>query len=220
VIPKASALYVARMEDILDLYSQSYDLSRPVVCMDEMPVGLTSASRKPLPARPGDCAKHDYEYVRHGSACVFGALDLKGGTRAFQVTQSRTGADFARFLKILADEVFPWAKTIRLVLDNLSTHNQGSFYEAFPPEEARRLAQRFEFHYTPTHGSWLNAVELEFAAAKTQCLKERTGTTQELETSLKAWQDLRNQQKLRVRWTFEISHAREKLKRLYPTNEA
>jgi hypothetical protein len=220
IAPKASAAFVARMEDILDLYSESYDLSRPVVCMDEMPVGLVSAAREPLPARPGSCAKEDYEYIRHGSASIFGALDLKGGTRLLQVSERRTGIDFARFLKRLADEIFPWADSIRLVLDNLSTHNKGSFYQAFEPAEARRLAKRFEFHYTPTHGSWLNAIELEFAAAKTQCLECRTGTLQDLVRSLQAWQDERNARKAGVRWTFETCMARTKLSYIYPTNEA
>lgn len=208
------------MEDILDLYSEPYDLAKPVVCMDEMPVGLVSAAREPLPARPGSCAKEDYEYVRQGSASVFGALDLKGGTRLLQVSERHTGVDFANFLKRLADEIFPWADTIRLVLDNLSTHNKGSFYQAFEPVEARRLAIKFEFHYTPTHGSWLNAVELEFAAAKTQCLQTRTGSIQELAQNLAAWQKDRNDRKLGVRWTFQTVVARTKLKHIYPSNEA
>jgi transposase len=207
------------MEDILDLYSEAYDLSRPVVCMDEMPVGLVSAAREPLPAKPGSCAKEDYEYVRHGGASVFGALDLKGGIRFLHVSEQRRGVDFAHFLKRLADEVFPWADAIRLVLDNLSTHHKGALYEAFEPAEARRLAKKFEFHFTPTHGSWLNAVELEFAAAKTQCLQTRTGTIQELTKNLEAWQNDRNNRKTRVRWTFETITARTKLKHIYPTNE-
>ena len=207
------------MEDILDLYSEGYDLSKPVVCMDEMPVGLVSAARQGLRARPGSCAKQDYEYLRHGSANVFGALDFKGGTRLLEVSQRRTAVDFACFLKRLADEVFPWASLIRLVLDNLSTHNKGSFYQAFAPQEARRLAQRFEFHYTPTHGSWLNAIELEFAAAKTQCLNNRTGTIQELARTLEAWQQERNERKAGVRWTFETTTARTRLKHIYPTND-
>lgn len=216
IAPRSNALFVARMEEILDLYSQPYDLSRPVVCMDEMPVGLVSDSREPLPARPGRVAKQDYEYVRHGGANVFGALDFKGGRRCLQVSHRRTGADFACFLKKLADEVFPWAQTIRLVLDNLSTHNMGSLYEAFEPSEARRLAKRFEFHYTPAHGSWLNIAELEFAALKTQCLKSRTGTIQELEEQIRAWERERNECNQTVRWTFETSCARDKLKRIYP----
>ena len=211
---------MARMEDILDLYSEAYDLSRPVVCMDEMPVGLVSAAREPLPARPGSPRKEDYEYIRHGSATIFGALDLKGGTRLLQVSQRHAGVDFAYFLKRLADEVFPWAQVIRLVLDNLSTHNKGSFYEAFEPCQARRLAKRFEFHHTPPHGSWLNAIELEFAAAKIQCLESRTGNIADLALNLQAWQDERNARRVGVRWTFETCTARTKLKYLYPTNEA
>ncbi len=208
------------MEDILDLYCESYDLSKPVVCMDEMPVGLTSAARTRLPARPGSCAKEDYEYVRHGSACIFGALDIKGGTRLLEVSQRRDSVQFARFLKRLADEVFGWADVIRLVLDNLSTHQIASFYEAFEPAEARRLVKRFEFHLTPKHGSWLNAVELEFAAAKKQCLEGHTGSLEELERKIKAWQDDRNKRQEGVRWTFETNQARVKLKRLYKPHEA
>ncbi len=136
IAPKSSAAFVARMEDVLDLYAESYDLARPVVCMDEMPVGLISAAREPLLARPGSCRKEDYEYVRHGSASIFGALDLKGGTRLLQVSERRTGVDFAQFLKRLADEIFPWAEGIRLVLDNLSTPTVNTFYEAFEPAEA------------------------------------------------------------------------------------
>ena len=136
------------------------------------------------------------------------------------MSHRHAGVDFARFLKRLADEIFPWAVVIRLVLDNLSTHNKGSFYEAFEPCEARRLAKRFEFHHTPTHGSWLNAIELEFAAAKTQGLSSRTGTIQELSHNLQAWQDERHDRQVRVRWTFETCTARTKLRYLYPTNEA
>jgi hypothetical protein len=208
------------MEDILDLYCQPYDLARPVVCMDEMPVGLTSPARERLPARPGSCAKEDYEYVRHGSACIFGALDLKGGTRLLEVSQRRGAVEFGKFLKRLSDEVFPWASVIRLVLDNLSTHHIGAFYEAFEPDEARRLVCRFEFHFTPTHGSWLNAAELEFAAAKSQCLDGHTGTVDDLTRKIQAWQDERNLRGTRVRWTFETTAARVKLHHLYKTNEA
>jgi hypothetical protein len=210
------------MEDILDLYAQAYDLARPVVCMDEMPVGLISSAREPMPAKPGSCAKEDYEYIRHGSACIFGALDLKGGTRLLQVSERRTGVDFAKFLRRLADEIFPWTDVIRLVLDNLSTHNTGSFYQAFEPAEARRLTQRFEFHYTPNHGSWLNAVELEFAAVKAQCLEARTGNIEALARNIQPWQEERNARHANVRWTFDTCTARTKLSFIYPnmTDEA
>jgi transposase len=208
------------MEDILDLYAEPYDPLRPVVCMDEMPIGLISNAREPLPARAGSDAKEDYEYIRNGGATIFGALDLKGGTRLLQVEEFRKGVDFARFLRRLVDETYSHAEVIRLVLDNLSTHTKGALYQAFPPHEARRLAQKLEFHYTPKHGSWLNAVELEFAAAKKQCLGRRIGDIVELSCILQAWQDERNARRAGVRWTFQTQDARKKLEKIYPANEA
>lgn len=220
IAPQGCAAFVACMEDVLELYREPPDPRFPVVCVDEMPVGLVSHAREPLPARPGDPAKEDYEYVRRGSATVFGALDPKEGKRLLEVRERRAGVDFARFLRRVSDEMCPRAERIRLVLDNLSTHSKAAFYEAFPPEEARRLAARFEFHHTPKHGSWLNAVELEFAAAKRQCLDRRVSDAGELARMLEEWQDRRNEERARVRWTFDVQNAREKLKRIYPTNEA
>jgi transposase len=208
------------MEDVIDLYHEPHDPKRPVICMDEMPVGLIEHARRPLELRPGSPAKEDYEYVRKGSATIFGALDLKGGRRLLQVSERRTGVDFAHFIRRLIDEVYPDADQIKLVLDNLSTHTKGAFYEAFSPQEARRIIKKIEFHYTPKHGSWLNAVELEFAAGKSQYLARRIGGIEDLTTTVKAWQDGRNAAKLGVRWNFDIQNARTKLKRIYPTNEA
>lgn len=217
--PKASAAFVACMEDVLALYARPYDPERPVVCLDEMPVQLLSHSREPLPARPGDDRREDHEYVREGTANVFAALDLKGGRRLVQATERRAKEDFAHFARRVVDELCAGAKGVRLVLDNLSTHSKAAFYEAFAPEEAHRLAQALEFHFTPKHGSWLNAVEMEFSAARSQCLARRVGSLEELRRELGAWQDERNAKRARVRWTFDVPAARTRLGRIYPTHE-
>ena len=216
---KGSAAFVACMEDVLALYARPYDPEFPVVCLDEMPVQLLSHAREPLPMRPGSDRKEDHEYVRGGMANVFAALDLKGGKRLLETTERRTKEDFARFVRRVVDEMCAAAKGVRLVLDNLSTHSKAALYEAFPPEEALRLAQALELHFTPRHGSWLNAVELEFSAAKGQCLDRRVASLDELRRELAAWQDERNAKKARVRWTFDVPSARSKLKRIYPTHE-
>jgi transposase len=208
------------MEDVLDLYREPYDPLRPVVCMDEMPVGLVADARQPLKVRPGSDAKQDYEYIRNGSASVFGALDLKAGSRLLRVEGRRTKIEFAHFLKAVVDELCPDATVVRLVLDNLTTHTKAALYDAFEPEEARRIARKLEFHYTPKHGSWLNAVELEFAAAKKQCLDTRTPDIEQLTNTLNDWQQQRNKDKVRVRWTFQTETARTKLKTVYPPIEA
>jgi DDE superfamily endonuclease len=220
IAPQRNAAFVACMEDLLDLYAEPYDCLRPVVCMDEMPVGVIGHFREPLPCRPGKDAKEDYSYVRKGSATVFGALDFKGGKRLLEVSEQRTSIEFAHFIRKIVDQVCPDASVVRLVLDNLSTHTKGAFYETFPPDEARRLLKKLEFHYTPKHGSWLNIVELEFAASKKQCLDRRFESIDDLRAAMAAWQDQRNEAKAGVRWTFETTHARTKLKRIYPTNEA
>jgi transposase len=209
------------MEDVLDIYLEPHDPQTPVVCLDEMPVGLVDHAREPLPAQPGKTRKEDYEYVRGGSATVFGALDLKGGRRLLEVSPRRAKEDFARFVKRVVDELCAGAERVRLVLDNLSTHSKAALYEAFPPEEAMRLCKKLEFHYTPKHGSWLNAVELEFAACHKQCVGgKRLGGTEELCQTIRAWQDERNEARATVRWTFDVPAARQKLHRIYPKNEA
>ena len=214
-----SAAFVACMEDVLDLYAQPYDPARPVVCLDEMPVGLLGHVREPLCMRRASPAREDYEYKRNGSASVFAALDLKGGRRLMEATERRAGVDFARFVRRVVDELCQGALKVRLVMDNLSTHRLSSLYEAFAPEEARRIARALELHFTPSHGSWLNAVELELAAAKKQCLSRRVGTLEQLRRELSFWQDERNARRVRVRWTFDTQAARQKLAGVYPTNE-
>ena len=217
--PRESAAFVACMEDVLGLYALPHDPEFPVICLDEMPVQLLSHAREPLPMRPGSDRKEDHEYVRQGTACVFAALDLKGGRRLLEATERRAKGDFARFVRRVVDELCAGARKVRLVLDNLSTHSKAALYEAFPPEEAYRLAQALELHFTPKHGSWLNAVEMEFSAARSQCLARRVGSLDELRRELAAWQDERNARKARVRWTFDVPAARAKLKRIYPANE-
>ena len=208
------------MEDVLELYLQPHDPARPVVCFDEKPVQLLSDVRESLPMEPGRPRRVDHEYERRGTACVMGFLDLKGGTRRVEASERRTRLDFARFVRRVVDEMYPQAERVRLVLDNLNTHGVASLYEAFPPEEARRIARRLEFHHTPKHGSWLNAVEMEFAALGRQCLDRRLGSLEELRTELAAWEEARNRERTRVRWTFDVPAARERLKDLYPANQS
>ena len=157
------------MEEVLDLYEEPYDPARPVVCFDERPCQLLAETRAGLPPAPGRPARSDYEYQRHGSANVFGYFEPLRGWRQMEVTARRTKQDFAGCMRRLADEFYPDAETVRVVLDNLSTHTKAALYDTFPPAEARRLARKLEFHYTPKHGSWLNAVEIEFAALSKQC---------------------------------------------------
>lgn len=208
------------MEDVLSLYALPHDPACPVICLDEMPVQLLSHTREPLRMRPGDERKEDHEYAREGMANVFAALDLKGGKRLIEATERRAKADFAHFVRRVVDEMCAGCRKVRLVLDNLSTHSKAALYEAFDPEEAYRLAQALELHFTPRHGSWLNAVELEFSAARSQCLSRRVASLEELRREMQAWQDERNAKKTRVRWTFDVPNARTKLKRIYPANES
>ncbi len=197
--PRANAAFVACMEDVLGLYMEPYDPACAVVCLDEMPVQLLSHTREPLPMRPGDDRKEDHEYGREGSVSVFAALDLKGGKRLIKATEHRAKTDFARFVRRVVDELCAGARKVRLVLDNLSTHSRAALFEAFEPEEAYRLAQALELQFTPRHGSWLNAVELEFSAARSQCLAKRVASLSELKREMQAWQDERNAKKARVR---------------------
>lgn len=208
------------MEDVLELYAESHDPRRPLVCFDEKPVQLLAHVREPLPPAPGRPAREDSEYERRGTACVMGFLDPKGGARCLEASERRTRLDFARCMRRLVDEIYPEAERVRVVLDNLNTHEVASLYEAFPPEEARRIARRLELHFTPKHGSWLNAIELEFAALDKQCLDRRIGSLEELRSELAAWEAPRNRERTRVRWTFGVPDARERLKGLYPANQS
>lgn len=204
------------MEDVLDLYAQPYDPSRPVVCMDETNKQLLAETRDPLPMTHGQPPRVDHEYERQGVANLFMFFEPLPGRRYVQVTDRRTRLDWASAMQELADVHYPDAATIVIVLDNLNTHSAASFYEAFPPAEAHRLAKRFEFHYTPKHGSWLNMAEIELSVLGRQCLNRRIPDPQLLATEVAAWATHRNQRCVNVDWQFTTPDARIKLKHLYP----
>jgi len=216
-IPKVDAEFVARMEDVLDLYAEIPDRRFPVVCFDETPRQLIGEARVPVMARPGKRARYDYEYVRNGTANVFMFLDVHRPWRHAKVTERRTAADFAECMRDLVDRHFPEAELIRVVLDNLSTHTAASVYEAFPPEEARRILRRLEFHYTPKHASWLNMVEIEIGVMVAQCLDRRIPDMKTLISEVAQWEQRRNTDKARIRWLFNVERARRDLGRAYPT---
>jgi len=205
------------MEDVLDTYAQPYDSSRPVVCVDEGGKQLIGEVREPLPVRPGSPAKQDCQYVRGGTANLFMAFEPLAGWRHVEVTDRKTSVDFARFLKALSDEYYTKADRIVLVCDNLSTHTPAALYEAFEASEARRLAERFEWHYTPKHGSWLNVAEIELSVVARQCLDRRIPDLAALRREVAAWETARNAAVVKVEWHFTTDDARVKLKKLYPT---
>jgi hypothetical protein len=205
------------MEDVLDVYERPYDPRVPVVCMDETSTQLLTDARPPLPVTPGRPARIDYEYVRHGVRNLFLAVEPLRGWRQVTVTAQRTKRDWAQFMRELADTTYPMAERIVVVLDNLNTHGPASFYDAFPPVEARRLTQRFEFHYTPTHGSWLNIAEIELGVLARQCLDTRLPDHETLAGETTAWATRRNAATVRTAWQFTTADARIKLKRLYPS---
>jgi hypothetical protein len=206
------------MEDVLDTYAKPYDPARPVVCVDEGGKQLIGDVREPLPVRPGSPAKQDYEYEREGMANLFMAFEPLAGKRHVQVTERKTSIDFGKFLKAV-DELYHQADKIVLVCDNLNTHGSASLYEAFPPEEARRLAERFEWHYTPKHGSWLNMAEIELSVVARQCLDRRIPDLATLKQEVATWEKKRNEAVVKVNWQFTTADARVKLKQLYPTIE-
>lgn len=205
------------MEDVLEVYTQPYDPKRPQVCMDETSKQLLSDVREPLPAQPGHPQRVDYEYQREGVADLFMFFEPLAGKRFVQVTDHRTRKDWANAMKTLADEIYPQAKKIVIVMDNLNTHSPISFYETFEAEEALRLTHRFEFHFTPKHGSWLNMAEIELGVLVRQCLSRRIADKVTLEREVTAWQNERNLKNVRVDWQFTTADARIKLKHLYPT---
>jgi transposase len=215
-IPAINAEYVARMEDVLDLYSESPDPLRPVVCFDETPRQLIGEARVPIPAEPGKPARVDYEYVRNGTANVFMFVDANRPWRHAKVTDQRTCIDFAECMRDLVDEHYPEAETIRVVLDNLSAHSAAALYQAFEPAEARRILARLEFHFTPKHASWLNMVEIEIGVMVRQCLDRRISNKANLVAEIAAWQTRRNAEKARINWMFTVDRARAKLGRAYP----
>jgi len=205
------------MEDILELYQRPYDPNKPLICMDETSKQLVKETRRPIGATPGQPARYDYEYERNGVCNIFMFYEPLGGKRYVSITDRRTKRDWAIQIKELLDVRFPIAEKIVLVVDNLNTHNGSSLYETFPPEEARRLLNRLELHYTPKHGSWLNIAEIELRVISGQCLNRRIPDRQALQNEVAAWQDQRNFKQAKVDWRFSNDDARIKLKRLYPT---
>jgi transposase len=205
------------MEDVLNVYHQPRDEHRPLVCMDEMSKQLTQEVREPLPAQPGQPQRYDSEYKRNGVANLFIAFAPLEGWRHLEVTQRRARPDWAHFARDLVDEHFPKAEKIILVMDNLNTHTGGSLYEAFPPEEAQRILDRLEIHYTPKHGSWLNMAEGEFSVLRRQCLDRRIPDMETLRRETEVWQAERNAKKAGTNWQFTTPDARVKLRRLYPS---
>ena len=204
------------MEDVLDVYADAYDPCRPQVCIDERPCILHADRLQPLPMQPGQPVRYDYEYQRHGQCNLFMIFQPLLGWRHTQVTAQRTKTDFAYLLRALVDVHFPDALVIRVVLDNLNTHTFAALYAAFPPEEARRIARKLEFHYTPKHGSWLNMVEIELSILVKQCLNRRIPDRACLQREITAWEKARNAQQATVNWCFQVSHARTRLSRFYP----
>mgnify|MGYP002642144263 FL=1 len=207
------------MEDVLEVYKRPYDPKRPVVCLDETSKQLIGEVQTPVLASPGQVAHYDYEYVRNGVANIFMISEPLGGKRAVEVTDRRTKKDYAECLRKIADEMYSAAEVIVLVQDNLNTHSPASLYEAFEPAEAKRLADRFEVHYTPKHGSWLDMAEIELGVLGRQCLARRIDNIDDLRREAKAWEVTRNSAGTTVNWQFTTADARVKLRRLYPSLE-
>ena len=215
-IPTINAEYVARMEDVLELYAEAPDPRRPVVCFDETPRQLIGEERMPIPAEPGKPRRVDYEYVRNGTANVFMFVDANRPWRCAKVTDQRTCVDFAECMRDLVDLHYPEAERIRVVLDNLSAHSAGALYQAFAPAEARRLLSRLEFHFTPKHASWLNMVEIEIGVMVRQCLDRRIPDKATLISEIARWERRRNAEGAKIRWLVTVARAREKHGRAYP----
>lgn len=205
------------MEEVLDLYEEPDDPKRPLVCFDETPKQLVLEKRVPLSMKPGYPQRYDYEYQRNGVCNLFFICEPKQGWRHVQVSDQRCAQDFARQMKWLVDEQYPKAEVIRVVLDNLNTHKMGSLYETFEPSEARRIAKRLEFHYTPKHGSWLNMAEIEISIFSRQCLGRRIGDQKRLKREVGALERARNEAQAKIHWQFTSQNARRKLHRLYPS---
>jgi DDE superfamily endonuclease len=197
------------MEDVLDVYHRPFDEKRPLVCLDEASKQLIGEVIEPIPAEPGQPERYDYEYTRNGTANLFMISEPLIGWRAVKVTERRTAVDFAEVVRWLVEEVV-------LVMDNLNTHKLASLYEAFPPEQARRIAERLEIHHTPKHGSWLNMAEIELSVLARQCLDRRIESPEELRREVEAWEEGRNERMVEVKWQFTTADARIKLHRLYP----
>jgi hypothetical protein len=216
-MPKTGdADFVCAMEDVLEVYKQPYDVARPMVCLDEASKQLVADITPPQLPRPGQPARQDYEYERRGTANMFMVVEPLAGWRHVKVTARRTNEDFALLLRDLSDVHYPGAERIVVVMDNLNTHKLSVLYQVFPPQEARRLQERFEVHHTPKHASWLNIAECELSVLGRQCLTRRLDEQIQLEREVAAWEEMRNSEEIRVDWQFTTADARIKLKRLYP----
>lgn len=207
------------METVLDVYKRPFDPKNPVVCMDECPKQLIAETRIPIPALPGQPEKHDYEYKRCGMCNVFIACEPLAGKRMLKVTERKTKQDWANFMEEIAHQ-YEMAEKITIVMDNLNTHGPGSFYETFQPEKAKAIWNRFEFVYTPKHGSWLNIAEIELNVLSGQCLDRRIDNIEDVRKEVLAWEKNRNNKNAKVNWRFTTEDARIKLSRLYPTLES
>ena len=219
IAPTASAEFVAAMEDVLEVYARPPDGARPLVCLDECTKQLTREVRPPVAAAPGRPAREDYEYERNGVAAIFCAVAPHLGWRRIEERERKTRTDYAHFLRALCDGHFAGAEKIVLVQDNLNTHSPASLYEAFAPAEAARIRARFEFHFTPKHGSWLNIAEIELSALARGCLARRIPDRPTLACELRAWERARNLSTRSIRWQFTTATARTKLRKLYPSFE-
>jgi hypothetical protein len=217
--PKQDAEFVAHMEDVLEVYHRPYDAKRPVICMDETNKQLIGEVRPSQAGRRGRIPRYDVEYTRNGTANVFLAFEPLAGQRQVRVTDTRKRRDWAQFMKGLLDGPYARVSSVVLVMDQLNTHSVASFYEAFEPEEARRLSARLDIHYTPKHGSWLNMAEIELSALSRQCLDRRISEKKMMEKQVRAWTNQRNKTKTRVNWRFTTKNARIRLCKLYPSIE-
>ena len=214
-IAEITPQYRERMYRLLDLYEEQYDSSRPVVCIDEKSKQLIEDIRQPIPMKPGSAAKHDYEYKRNGTRNIFVAIEPKGGKRTITVTKTRKKGDFANFVRGLVQNEYKQATEIRIVLDNLNTHFEKSFYETFSKKQAEKILNRITFCYTPKHASWLNMAEIEINIMERQCLNRKIGNEEFLKKELKAWADKRNKAGKKIKWTFTRQDADHKLSKHY-----
>jgi transposase len=219
-IPTVGSEFVWHRSDVLDLYAEPYESKRPTICVDERPVQLIGDVREPIPLEPGQVKRVDSEYKRNGTCNIFGCFEPHSCWRYMSVTERRTKKDFAQFIKELVDIYYKDAELIRIIVDNLNTHTPAALYEAFDAEEARRIAKKIEFRYTPKHGSWLNQVEIEFSVLSRQCLDRRIENIEELSSEVAAWSESRNKQQASINWRFTTENARVKLHRLYPSKQA
>jgi hypothetical protein len=213
-IQKITPKYRERMYKILDLYEEPYNPQKPVIGVDEKPKQLVEDSRKPIPLSEGKVFKQDYEYIRRGKANIFMAVEPKGGKRVTEVTWQRTKKDFALFIKGLVEK-YSNATVLKLVVDNLNTHNKSSFYETFDKEEAEKILKKVEFHYTPTHASWLNVAEIEIGVMDTECTDRRIKDKEMLKQEVRAWTMRRNRERKKITWTFTKQKADKKLEKYY-----